>query len=66
MDYRVTDEDMIFDRINYLLEGFYLPFDIRGIDDLQKFLKDDGNRSIGVYSEIEELYKRLMGEENEK
>lgn len=56
------DEEFIFDRINFILEGSRLPYDIRDYDDLDNFLKNKNNKRLGAYGEIRKLYNEMAND----
>lgn len=62
MDEETLNEDMAFDRINYLLEGSRQPYDIRDMEDLENFIANKGNKRLGIYNEVRQIYNELTAE----
>lgn len=54
------DEEMIFEKINQLLEDTDYPVEISSISDIEDFLNDDDNTEFEQYDAIEKLYNKLM------
>ncbi|MCX8129957.1 MAG: hypothetical protein N3I35_07665 [Clostridia bacterium] len=58
------DERIVFSRVNSMLAEADYPLEIKDIADLEDFLNDAGNASMGLYDEIEQLYNQLLGYED--
>lgn len=56
----MADKHEIFDRINELLEGIGLTYEINDISSLEDFLENEDNQQFEEYEEIEDLYNELM------
>lgn len=61
MDGNIINEDLAFDRINYLLEDCGYSCDIRDMEELENFVRNKSNKRLGVYREITNVYNELSG-----
>lgn len=52
--------NLIFDKINYILENAGYPYKVNTLSELRAFLNNDGNRELRVYDKINELYDTLI------
>ncbi|MCX7748149.1 MAG: hypothetical protein N2645_14880 [Clostridia bacterium] len=55
------DERRIFDKINGILEDSDYPVEISDIAGIEEFLNDVDNEKYSFYGDIEGLYNKLLG-----
>lgn len=56
----MTDKQEIYDRINELLQGTGLAYDIRDEEQIEEFIDNVENQQYSEFDEIEKLYTELM------